>query len=160
MKYPRKVYAIQHNITKKIYIGSSRDVENRYMSHMWMLRRNAHSVPDMQNDFNEYGENYSLFILDEEKDITEANKEYQWMKKYNTLVEGVGYNYKDRIAKILANKLPVPLKDGVPTMDLSPEDECEIKDVYREEILELLPMCNNLNVLAKIKHALNNDVNS
>lgn len=158
MKYPRKVYAIQHNVTKKIYIGSSKNVEERYMSHMWALRKGGHTVPDMQKDFDEYGENYSLFILDEMATARDSKKEYDWMEKYNTLVEGVGYNYKDRVANLLANKQPVPLKDGLPTMELSTEEECEIKDAHREEIAELLPMCNNLTVLAKIRHALYNSV--
>ena len=35
MDFPRKVYAIQHNVTERIYIGSSRKVKDRYMNHMY-----------------------------------------------------------------------------------------------------------------------------
>ena len=37
MKFPRAIYAIQHNATKRIYIGSSSDVELRYWGHMYPL---------------------------------------------------------------------------------------------------------------------------
>ena len=62
IRFPRTVYAIQHNITKRIYVGSSNDIESRYWSHMSALSNHRHNVEDMQSDFDKYGENYSLFI--------------------------------------------------------------------------------------------------
>ena len=77
MKLPRKVYAIQHNTTKRIYIGSSVDVEARYMNHMYQLRAGKHIVEDMQDDFINYGEDYSLFILYEITEHKDRFKEYE-----------------------------------------------------------------------------------
>lgn len=77
MKIPRQVYAIQHNITKKIYIGSSSNVTDRYWNHIYRLRKGKHQNIDMQRDFDEYGENYSLFILDTISNYSERDKEYE-----------------------------------------------------------------------------------
>lgn len=95
MKLPRKVYAIQHNVTGRIYIGSSFKAEKRYHNHMCRLRHGKHHIEDMQKDFDQFGENYSFTILDVIRDFKERNKEYEWMQRFNTFVRGVGYNYKD-----------------------------------------------------------------
>lgn len=112
--FPRNVYAIQHNVTKKIYIGSSNDVTARYWSHIYQLRSNKHNVEDMQDDFNRYGENYSLFIIDEIKNYDERHKEYKWIEKYETFIRGKGYNYKDHIFKKILEKKKLPFKGGLP----------------------------------------------
>lgn len=63
MKLPRIIYAIQHNVTKRIYVGSSANVENRYWNHMNNLRNHKHNIEDMQSDYDNYGEDYSLYLL-------------------------------------------------------------------------------------------------
>lgn len=95
MRFPRKVYAIRHNVTGRMYIGSSWDVERRYRNHINLLRQGKHTVEDMQKDFDEYGDNYSFSILDVIRNFEDRNKEYEWMQRFNTFVRGVGYNYKD-----------------------------------------------------------------
>ena len=114
MKLPRIVYAIQHNVTKRIYVGSSANVENRYWNHMNNLRNHKHNIEDMQSDYDNYGEDYSLYLLDEIKVFSERNKEYEWMKKLNTHTRGNGYNYKDRV--MVERKKKLPLKTGIPTV--------------------------------------------
>lgn len=112
MVLPRKVYAIQHNATKKIYVGSSRDVENRYKAHINALRRGDHPVEDMQSDFDKYGEDYSLYILDEIKSFTDRSKERKWMTELKTYQRDKGYNYKDRSFQNVTTI--VPYKKGIP----------------------------------------------
>lgn len=114
MRLPRKVYAIQHNVTKKIYIGSSHDVDTRYKSHIWALRAGKHSVSDMQEDYDEHGEDYSVFILDEITSYDKRGLEYEWMRKYNSIDRNYGYNYKDQERVISHGINTVPYKDGVP----------------------------------------------
>ena len=114
MDRPRYVYAIQHNVSKRIYIGSSREVQTRYRNHMYMLRAGKHRVPDMQRDFDEYGEDYSLFILEELTSHRDRGKEYEWMLKYQSHIRGKGYNYMDRAAATYDKRLP--LKAGKPEM--------------------------------------------
>lgn len=117
MRFPRKVYAIQHNVTKRIYIGSSCNVTTRYQNHMFALRRGKHVIEDMQEDFDKYGEDYSLFILDECFSSSDKNKEYEWMLKYNSFVRGIGYNYKDHTKTRLAGTMKncLPYREGLPT---------------------------------------------
>lgn len=95
MKYPRQVYAITHNETKRTYVGSSEDVCRRYREHIHELRRGRHRVEDMQADYSEYGENYTLTILDRIESEKDVAKEYEWMSKKGTHIRGKGYNYKD-----------------------------------------------------------------
>ena len=115
MKFPRQIYAIQHNVTKRIYIGSSVDPRTRYLNHICLLRNGNHHIEDMQDDFDEYGEEYSLFILETINTYEEREKEYDWMKKYESYTRGIGYNYMDPTALRKAN-MPIPLKEGVPVM--------------------------------------------
>lgn len=95
MKFPRQVYAIQHLVTRKIYIGSSANVEQRYATHLSQLRKGTHPVEDFQQDYNEHGEQLRLAILDEIADKWELDKEYEWMDLYETYKRPYGYNYKD-----------------------------------------------------------------
>ena len=113
-RYPRKVYAIQHNITKRIYIGSTTDLDKRYRCHILDLRSGRHKVPDLQEDFINFGEDFSVFVLDEIKDFDERLKEYEWIKKCKTYDRNIGYNYKDHGFKKWINRVPVPLKEGMP----------------------------------------------
>lgn len=114
MILPRKIYAIQHNVTKRMYIGSSKDAGQRYESHMHQLRAGKHTIEDLQKDFDEYGEDFSLYILDEIKEHHERIKEYEWMRIYNTTERGVGYNYKDHGKNMLGFKNVPPYKEGKP----------------------------------------------
>lgn len=114
MKFPREIYAIQHNHTKKIYVGSSCNVKDRYLNHMYLLMANKHKNDDMQADFNLYGEDFSVFILDEIHDITEKKKEYEWMKKLNSHIRECGYNYMDNVMK-KKKETSLPIKNGLPT---------------------------------------------
>lgn len=96
MKFPRKVYAIRHNKTDRVYIGSSSQVDKRLKNHLTALRANKHSVEDMQSDFNNFGEDYTFTILDTISNFQEREKEYEWMRKYQSHKRGLGYNYKDQ----------------------------------------------------------------
>lgn len=101
MRFPRQVYAIKHNPTQKMYIGSSWNVEQRVYSHLQALRTGHHAVEDMQNDFDEYGEDYTVSVLDTCFNWADHFKEYYWMKKYKSFIRGIGYNYKDRAKTLL-----------------------------------------------------------
>lgn len=87
-------------------------MENRYWSHIYRLRNHQHSIEDMQRDYDDFGEDYSLYLLDEIKVFSERRKEYEWMTKLKSYTRGRGYNYKDK-AVIAREKLP--LKSGIPT---------------------------------------------
>lgn len=99
MDYPRKIYAIRHNTTGKIYVGSSQQVERRIKKHLYDLRNHTHAVEDMQADFDKYGEKYTITILDEISKPEDWFKEYEWMSKKWSALRGFGYNYKDKFYK-------------------------------------------------------------
>lgn len=88
------VYAIRHNVTNRVYIGSSSKVDQRFKNHMYCLRGGRHPVEDMQADFDKYGEDYTFTIL-EDVCYSDKKAEFRWMEKYQSYVRGVGYNYKD-----------------------------------------------------------------
>ena len=96
MKIPRDVYAIQHNATKRVYIGSSSDVRKRLKEHVWKLRAGKHPIGRMQEDFDKYGEDFSFYIIDAIPTHREAWREYYWMAVFNSCDKQKGYNYKDR----------------------------------------------------------------
>ncbi len=96
MNYPRKVYAIRHNVTGRVYIGSSCHVDKRFNEHINALRSHRHPVEDMQADFDQYGEDFSMTILEHVATNADRNREYDWMRKNQSYIRGVGYNYKDR----------------------------------------------------------------
>lgn len=123
------IYAIQHNVTKKIYIGKTKDVYKRFYQHIWKLKSGKHSSKEMLHDFQKYGNDFSVFILetiengkqrvkvDGYERTLEKIKEIEYMQKYNTLEKG--YNVQDSVSKkMVCSELdPFPFKDGVPEVE-------------------------------------------
>ena len=122
-KGKRQVYAITHNPTGRSYIGSSKDAINRMKSHIYALRRGGHPVPDMQADYEAYGEDYTFTILDEFYSFNDREREYEWMEKLNTNVRGLGYNYRDR------HKQRTVIRPGGVSMN---ENEMKLLSMIRE----------------------------
>ena len=58
------VYAIMHNKTRRIYIGSTERGSHRLKNHLNALRAGKHKNKLMQDDFDKYGEDYSFYQLD------------------------------------------------------------------------------------------------
>jgi len=128
------VYAIQHNQTKRIYVGSTtKGIAQRYTAHLCELSRGKHRSAIMQLDYNEFGNDYSLFVLEQgatervehpyrfgDSISTRTMAEYQWMKKYNTIDPRFGYNAQDKSAKKYIDwmrsyeKLGVKIEQGLP----------------------------------------------
>jgi len=57
------VYAIRHELTGKVYVGCTKDVERRIKEHLRLLKANNHPIKQMQDDYNRYGGEYSYYIL-------------------------------------------------------------------------------------------------
>ncbi len=119
MDFPRDVYAIQHNVTGRIYVGStSKNVNNRYRQHMCALRAGKHTNVEMQRDFDEYGEDYTLFVVDRIADYEHRSLEKEWMEKLRTNDTRIGYNggdpyFKKKIEVIrFSEGIPVPNQIG------------------------------------------------
>lgn len=89
-----QVYMLRHNVTGRMYIGRSMNIPKRIQHHFTMLHAGKHPVEDMQDDFDRYGDSYTVSVLGE---VNNANLrlEIEMMDKYQSTVRGVGYNYKD-----------------------------------------------------------------
>lgn len=82
------VYTLTHSVTGKVYVGSTDFPVNRYRNHLWALRRGDHPNKSMQKDFDEYGGEFSLHIVDTNED----HKEQKWMAKMGSWDPERGYN--------------------------------------------------------------------
>lgn len=95
----RSVYKITHEVTGRVYIGSSNDPQRRYQAHLSALRNGKHPVEDMQMDFDEFGGSFNFEVIDTISDESENHKEYDHMVACRSNVRGKGYNYKDKNCK-------------------------------------------------------------
>ena len=89
-----QVYMIRHNVTGRMYIGKSQNVPKRIYNHFILLQSGKHTVEDMQKDFNDYGNDFTISFLGE-ANSSNLNLEIEMMEKYHSTVRGIGYNYKD-----------------------------------------------------------------
>ena len=117
MDFPRVIYRIQHNETGRIYIGSSQDLESRIRSHIYMLRSGTHHNALLQKDFDEYGEDYTVFEIETIDTAKERDREYYWMEKLHTDDPIIGYNGKDPHFT-RGKKLVIEVTKGVPVPNI------------------------------------------
>ena len=89
------IYCIKHNVTGKEYIGRTGAFEKRIAYHMSLLRNGKHIVEDMQSDYDKYGEDYTITVLDEITDKEQRKREHELMLSRGSHIRGKGYNYKD-----------------------------------------------------------------
>lgn len=148
MNMPRKVYAIRHNPTNRVYVGSSAEVEERFKAHISALKGHRHIVEDMQADFDKYGDDYSFTILDEIASYEERHKEYEWMKKLASYKRGVGYNYKDHhITHYLNREQEKPIIQKRPKFKPEPQDyECNGLTKNEAELMKIMYESKNPTV--------------
>ena len=60
------VYKIENTTNKITYIGSSKDIANRWSQHLYQLKGNYHGNAHLQNAWNKYGETSFAFNIMEE----------------------------------------------------------------------------------------------
>ena len=78
------------------------------------LRKGKHCNKAMQKDFNKYGGNYSLYILDTIEAPEQRDMEYYWMEKLKTYDPRIGYNKSDPHFR-RKNPKELPIVSGIPT---------------------------------------------
>ena len=129
----KDIYKITNNINGKIYIGQSKNTQERWKSHCKPSRDN--SVIDKAINF--YGkENFTLEII--ESEITNYNeREIYWIKYYNCKVPN-GYNITD------GGENP-PVFYGTKHPNASIKDE----QVLAQLVLELIDTNKSYSELAK-----------
>lgn len=92
------IYRITNIINKKIYIGSSKCLKDRFYQHSLELRNNTHYNPYLQNSWNKYGEDSFLFevveIVDEFSSL--QDREQHWLDKTKSYIRSNGYNILEK----------------------------------------------------------------
>ena len=120
-RYPRVIYGIQHNETGRIYIGSSANYEARMRSHIYNLRSGAHKNALMQKDYDEYGEDYTVFEIEVINTADERDREFYWMDKLHTDDPTIGYNGNDPHFT-RCKKIEIEYRQGIPVPNISAEN--------------------------------------
>jgi group I intron endonuclease len=87
------IYCIENRENAKIYVGSSKHINNRLIGHRRMLRKGTHDNEHLQNAFNKYGEESFEFYPLQRVEIPELlEREQYWIDKYKSANPKEGYN--------------------------------------------------------------------
>jgi len=125
MKFPRTIYALKHEPTGKIYVGSTNNLWLRTSSHIYSAINGMHPSKELIEDVKNYGPSFSLSILDVIWDYAEKDKEYLWMDALNTRDPQYGYNNQEKAKQTrLVKRKYIPV-------DISKESAETIKKAER-----------------------------
>lgn len=108
------IYKIENKITKKVYVGATKDFKLRYYSHKGCLNNNLHYNKELQNDWNKYKEGSFKFVILKEctkEDVIELETFY-----INKYPKDMLYNaeYKSKHSRHTKNKiLKIDINTGV-----------------------------------------------
>ncbi len=87
------IYYIRNTVNDKVYIGKTvRDPRTRFSAHKTKLRHNKHHSPELQQDWNIYGEAaFEFSILAKTNSSPRLNQlERDFMLQYKSCI--LGYN--------------------------------------------------------------------
>jgi len=98
------IYQIRNTANGKIYIGSSVDIERRWMEHEIRLNKNSHPNPHLQSSWNKYGE--ENFVFEVIEDV--LRNEYllvreQWFLD-NIIRWGIDYNIARKTSDVMRGR--------------------------------------------------------
>ncbi len=89
----KTIYAIQHNKTKRIYVGCSLHYEKRIREHISHLRCHVHQNKEFQKDYDLYGEDYSYYVIQKNVNYYDSfDVEKHWIRTLGTNNIEIGYN--------------------------------------------------------------------
>jgi group I intron endonuclease len=86
------VYKITNEVTGKFYIGSSKQIEQRFIDHQRDLKKGNHDNQILQNAWNFYGGDKFTFMILEECDATKCIEREQHYLDLLQPYKNVGYN--------------------------------------------------------------------
>jgi group I intron endonuclease len=90
------IYRIRNIFNGRVYVGSSRNVQNRFKTHRDQLMAGTHNNRRLKNDFNDFGPAAFVFEILEWIARDNLNKikeiEQQWLDASGCLVVATGYN--------------------------------------------------------------------
>ena len=112
------VYKITNKENYSVYIGESLDIDNRWKEHIRSLNSNSHHCYKLQEDWNEFGEEYFVFeILEEIKPLDTKEKtimellciEGKYIDEYDSINNG--YNVENTIEEVISGRKTVIKQD-------------------------------------------------
>lgn len=78
------VYALRNTVTGCCYIGSSKDIHTRWLTHRSELNRKEHANLNLQRDWDHYGEGaFTVDILQTTTLDELAAAENEWLEQFN-----------------------------------------------------------------------------
>ena len=93
------VYKITNLVNGKIYVGSSKDIGQRWNQHKEYLNKNIHGNTHLQRAWDKYGENNFKFeIIEECEPVVRFEREQFYLNTLNPFDEN-GYNIVRQISK-------------------------------------------------------------
>lgn len=88
----KTIYAMQHNVTKRIYVGSCNHADTRIKKHIHDLLRGCHTNKELQKDFDKYGMEFSFYHLDKVEASNQFKEERNWQNALRSNEKATGYN--------------------------------------------------------------------
>ena len=90
----KAIYQITNDKNGKIYIGSSKNLRQRWNRHKNLLNKGEHYNPHLQNAWDKNGgENFTFTVLEEvEKDEDLIPAEQRWLDGSRSYERSIGYN--------------------------------------------------------------------
>jgi group I intron endonuclease len=87
------IYKITNLIDKKVYVGSSVNLNGREYKHFWMLNKNKHDNQHLQNSYNKFGKkSFEFDIVEECNESLLIERENYYIKKFNSNSQDSGFN--------------------------------------------------------------------
>ena len=93
------VYKITNTVNGKIYVGSSKDIKNRWYQHKKKLNEGKHGNTHLQNAWDLYGRDSFVFeIIEECLPESQFEREQHYLNALNPFDDN-GYNIVRKISK-------------------------------------------------------------
>lgn len=117
------IYAIVNKVNCKIYVGSSKNLSKRRITHFYQLRKNIHKNAYIQQSFSKYGEkNFEWKILEYCKEEKLIEREQYYMNYYNSTNRDCGYNLSLKTNRsIISEETKRKMSEAQKGKKLSPE---------------------------------------
>lgn len=87
------IYCIKNIQNGLVYVGSSKNIDQRWSTHKYMLNKNIHFNCHLQNAWNKYNpESFSFIVLELCVQEILVERENYWMNSYESYNHKKGYN--------------------------------------------------------------------
>lgn len=145
------IYGIRHKESKRIYVGQSVNISNRFKEHKSDLRNNKHCNDFLQHSWNKYGGDAFEFIVLEECDVPFlSEKENYWMAGkdvYNLILDTTNHVGSNNPNFGKKNTLEVKTKMSENrSPKLNAKIVLEIKDLLVENKLSQQEIANRFGI--------------